>query len=430
MDERTINVGIIGFGIVGGGVYHLLTKNGGEIARRVGVHVRVAKVADVDWQRERPAFPPPEIRTTDPYEIINDPDIPIVVETIGGVGVALDVVRAALQAGKSVVTSNKELIAKHGHELLELAAAQGVDLFFEGAVGGTIPVIRALKESLEANHIDLILGIVNGTTNYILTVMTRHHRSFDEALRDAQQRGYAEADPSDDVDGIDARNKLAILCAIGFGLRTTVDRIYTEGIRQIAPIDIDYAEQMGYVVKLLAIGRRHDGRVELRVHPCLVPKTHPLASVNEAFNAIFVHGDGCGEVMLYGQGAGALPTGSAVAGDVIEAARNVLAGARGRVLCTCVDDADVVPMPEVVTRTYLRLRVVDRPGVLGKIATAFGQESVSLASVIQLATDGHIAEIVMVTHQCPEGQLTAALRKIEALDVVEQVASRIRVLDE
>ncbi|MBC7289006.1 MAG: homoserine dehydrogenase, partial [Armatimonadetes bacterium] len=333
-------------------------------------------------------------------------------------------------AGKSVVTSNKELIAKHGHELLELAAQKRVDLFFEGAVGGTIPVIRALKESLEANRIDLILGIVNGTTNYILTVMTNERRPFAEALAEAQRAGYAEADPTDDVEGIDARNKLAILCAIGFGLRTSVDDIYTEGISRIAPTDIEYAEQMGYVIKLLAIGKRQDSRVELRVHPVLVRKAHPLAAVSGPFNAIFIRGDASGEVMLYGQGAGALPTGAAVVGDVIEAARNVLTGARGRVLCTCVAEAEVVPMPQVRTRTYLRLRVVDRPGVLGRIATAFGEENVSLASVIQLATDGRLAEIVMVTHECEEGKLGRALERIAAMDVVEEIASRIRVLDD
>jgi homoserine dehydrogenase len=430
MQAREVKVGILGFGVVGGGLYRLLTKNGAEIALRTGAHLRVARVADIDWQRERPAYPPPEIRTTDARQVIDDPEIDIVVETIGGVGVALELVRAALQAGKSVVTSNKELIAKHGHELLELAAAHGVDLLFEGAVGGTIPIIRTLKESLEANHLDLLVGIVNGTTNYILTRMTEEGRPFAEVLAEAQRLGYAEADPTDDVEGYDARNKLAILSALGFGLRTSVEAIYTEGIRGITPTDLRYAAQMGYVVKLLAIGKRHNGRVELRVHPALVPQDHPLAAVRGPFNAIFLHGDGCGDVMLYGRGAGDLPTGSAVAGDVIEAARNILYNCRGRVLCTCVAEADVIPMGEVVTSTYLRLRVADRPGVLGKIATVFGEESVSLASVIQLATDGQVAEIVVVTHPCREGNLNQALERIAGLDVVEEIASRLRVMEQ
>jgi homoserine dehydrogenase len=427
---REVPIGILGFGIVGCGFYQLLEQNGEEIAQRVGFRLRVAKVADVDWTRPRPVLPPEDARTTDAREIIADPDIPVIVETIGGVGVALELVREALAAGKSVVTSNKELIAKHGQELLELAASRGADLFFEGAVGGTIPIIRSLKESLQANRLDTILGIVNGTTNYILTSMTDEGRPFAEVLADAQRLGYAEADPTDDVEGYDARNKLAILCALGFGLRARVEDVFTEGITAITPTDLRYAGQMGYVVKLLAIGRREGPRVELRVHPTLVPMRHPLASVRGPFNAIFIHGDGCDDVMLYGRGAGDLPTGAAVAGDVIEAARNVLNGCAGRVLCTCVADADVAPMSEVKTRTYLRLRVTDRPGVLGKIATAFGEEGVSLASVIQLDTDGAVAEIVMVTHRGPEGCLDNALRRVEALDEVEAIAARIRAMDE
>ncbi|MCD6351337.1 MAG: homoserine dehydrogenase [Armatimonadetes bacterium] len=429
MEIPQVKIGILGFGVVGGGLYHLLSKNADEITQRTGLRLVVARVADLDWQRERPAYPPSETRTTDAMEVINDPEVSIVVETIGGVGTALELVRAALAAGKSVVTSNKELIAKYGAELFDLAAEQGVDLLFEGAVGGTIPIIRALKESLEANHIDLVLGIVNGTTNYILTRMSEERSDFRSTLAEAQRLGYAEADPTDDVEGYDARNKLAILCALAFGLRAHVEDIYTEGITGITPTDLQYSEQMGYVVKLLALGRRHNGRVELRVHPTLLPETHPLASVRGSFNAIFVHGDGCDDVMLYGRGAGDLPTGSAVAGDVIEAARNVVHGSRGRVLCTCVADADVVPMEQVRTSTYLRLKVTDRPGVLGRIATAFGEEQVSLASVIQLDTDGHTAEIVMVTHACPEGRLNQALARIEALDEVEAVASRLRVMD-
>jgi homoserine dehydrogenase len=428
MQAKEVKVGIIGFGVVGGGFYHLLLKNGEEIARRTGARITVARVADIDWQRRRPAYPPPEIRTTDALAVVQDPDIDIIVETIGGTDVALNLVRSALAAGKSVVTSNKELIAKHGGELFDLALDSGVDLLFEGSVCGTIPIIRSLKEALEANHLDLVIGIVNGTTNYILTRMAEEGRPFEEVLSDAQRLGYAEADPSDDVDGFDARNKLAILCAIAFGLRTRVEDIHTEGIRNISPTDIRYASQMGYAIKLLAIARRHNGRVELRVHPTLVPADHPLAAVRGSFNAVFVHGDGCDEVMLYGRGAGDLPTGSAVAGDVIEAARNIIHNCRGRVLCTCVADADVVPMGEITTSTYLRLQVADKPGVLGRIATVFGEEGVSLASVIQLDTDGQTAEIVMVTHASPEAKMENALTRIKALDVVRDVPARIRVM--
>jgi homoserine dehydrogenase len=318
----------------------------------------------------------------------------------------------------------------HGEELLDIAEAKGVDLMFEGAVGGTIPIIRALKESLEANHLDTILGIVNGTTNYILTRMADEELEFSDVLADAQKLGYAEADPTDDIEGYDARNKLAILSAIGFGLRARVEDVFTEGITRITQADLKYAAQMGYVVKLLAIGRRQGSRVELHVHPTLVPKNHPLAAVRGSFNAIFVHGDGCDDVMLYGRGAGDMPTGSAVAGDVIEAARNVVGGCKGRVLCTCLAAAEPAPMDEVDTRTYLRIRVTDQPGVMGKIATALGDEGVSLASVIQLDTDGQVAEIVLVTHLCAEGRLNRALERVKALDVVEEIASRIRAMDE
>ncbi len=430
MEAPRVNVGILGFGVVGGGLYRLLMKNADRIMRRVGADIRVTKVADIDWLRDRPVFPPPEIRTQDAFDVINDPDVHIIVETIGGTGVALRLVRAAIEHGKSVVTSNKELVAKHGDELLQLAQQHGVDFFFEGAVGGTIPIIRALKESLEANRIDLVMGIVNGTTNFILTQMSEQGMDFQPALEEAQRLGYAEADPTDDIEGIDARNKLAILCALAFGLRARVEDIYTEGISGITATDIRYADQMGYVIKLLAIGRLHeDDSVELRVHPTLLPREHPLAAVRGSFNAIFVHGDGCDDVMLYGRGAGDLPTGAAVAGDVIEAARNIIHGCRGRVLCTCVDDARVRPMDEVVTKTYLRFSVADRPGVFGKIATVFGEEQVSLASVIQLDTDGRVADIVLVTHECPEGRLNRALQRIRELDAVQRIAARIRVMD-
>ena len=280
MSSDPIQVGILGFGIVGGGLYKVLTDNAESITQRVGRPVEVRKIADVDWSRPRDFNAPDELRTTDAREIIDDPAIDIVVETIGGVDPALQFVMAAIEAGKSVVTSNKEMIARHGDEILSAAAAKSVDVQFEGAVGGVIPVIRTLKESLDADRIDEIMGIVNGTTNYILTQMSREKVAFDTALGEAQQLGYAEADPTDDVEGIDAANKLAILSAIAFGHRVDVDEIYREGISRILPEDIAYAEKMGYVVKLLAIARRReDGRFETRVHPVLLAATHPLAAV-------------------------------------------------------------------------------------------------------------------------------------------------------
>lgn len=426
--SNSINVGIIGFGIVGGGTYRALVNNAESITRRAGAPVRVTKIADVDWSRERETPVPEEIRTTDAMALITDPEIDIVVETIGGINPAYKFVIAAIENGKSVVTSNKELIAKHGHEILALAEQKGVDVQFEGSVGGVIPIIRSLKESLEADRIYEVIGIVNGTTNYILTRMTQEGLDFDEALAAAQALGYAEADPTNDVEGIDAKYKIAILSASAFGLHVALDDIHTEGITKITAADIANAERMGYVIKLLAIARRdEENRVEARVHPALLRKSHPLANVNGSFNAIFVRGVGCDEIMLYGRGAGADPTGVAVASDVLDCARNRLRNASGRVLCTCEAEAEVMPMNEIATRSYIRMRVKDRPGVLGSIATIFGTEGVSLASVHQETTDGELAEIVWVTHKNEEKRLNSALKAIGSLAICEEIAGHLRV---
>lgn len=426
--SESVKVGIIGFGIVGCGTYRALTENAESIASRAGAPVIVTRVADIDWSRDRELHVPEDVRTTDALALVADPEVDVVVETIGGINPALKFVTAAIENGKSVVTSNKELIAKHGHELLALAEAKGVDVQFEGSVGGVIPVIRTLKESLEADRIYEVIGIVNGTTNYILTRMTQEGLDFSEALAAAQALGYAEADPTNDVEGIDAKYKISILSAAAFGLHVSLDEIHTEGITKITAADIANAERMGYVIKLLAIARRDaDNRVEARVHPALLRKTHPLANVNGSFNAIFVRGEGCDEIMLYGRGAGANPTGIAVAGDVLDCARNKLRGASGRVLCTCVAAAEVLPMEEVKTRRYIRMKVKDRPGVLGSIATIFGTEGVSLSSVRQEATDGDVAEIVWVTHENEEKLLNSALGAIGSLAIVDEIASTLRV---
>jgi len=426
----SVRVGIIGFGIVGCGTYRALTQNAESIASRAGAPVIVTRVADIDWSRDRALDVPEEVRTTDAMALVADPEVDIVVETIGGITPALKFVMAAIENGKSVVTSNKELIAKHGHEILALAEQKGVDVQFEGSVGGVIPVIRTLKESLEADRLYEVIGIVNGTTNYILTRMTQEGLSFGDALAAAQALGYAEADPTNDVEGIDAKYKISILAAAAFGLNVSLDEIHTEGITKITAADISNAERMGYVIKLLAIARRSaDNRIEARVHPALLAKTHPLANVNGSFNAIFVRGEGCDDIMLYGRGAGANPTGIAVAGDVLDCARNILRGASGRVLCTCVADADVLPMDEVETKRYLRMRVKDRPGVLGRVATVFGNEGVSLTSVHQEGTDGDVAEIIWVTHGNQEKLFNFAVNAISRLDDVEEIASNLRVED-
>jgi len=425
-----IQVGILGAGVVGGGLYQILQRNAEHIEQVAEVGIEVAAICDVDWERPRDFSVSPDLRITDAYEVINNPDIDIIVEAIGGSDAALDYVTAAIQAGKSVVTPNKEMIALHGQQVLSLAAQHGVDVQFEGSVGGVIPVLRSLKESLASAQIDQIIGIVNGTTNYILTEMTEAGMQFAEVLAAAQREGYAEADPTADVEGIDAVNKLAILAALAFGARVPVEEIYREGISRITPTDIDYAWQMGYVIKLLAIGSRDGDQLELRVHPALLPARHPLAAVRGVFNAIFVSGPECGEVMLYGRGAGALPTGTAVAGDVIDCARNIVHGSRGRTPCSCEGEARLRPMADIESSAYMRMQVADRPGVLGQIATLLGRERVSIETVIQKSSGNDVAEIVWVMHKGPERHLQAALSAIAKLDVVEQICSVIRVVDE
>ncbi|MFQ5808563.1 MAG: homoserine dehydrogenase [Armatimonadota bacterium] len=427
MGCEQINVGILGYGVVGGGAYRILHDNAEAIAQRAGCPVTVTRVADLDWEREREVMPPESAQTTDAAEVINDPNVHIVVETIGGVSPAREYVLEAIGNGKAVVTANKELMAKHGAEILDAAAAAPVDVEFEGSAGGGIPIIRSLKESLEGNTVREIVGILNGTTNYILTRMTEGGESFDEALSQAQALGYAEADPWADVEGDDAAYKIAILAAIAFGKRINIADVPREGISKITPADIQYASEMGYVIKLLAIARDEDGETEVRVHPALVATSHPLGAVGDVFNAVLVRGDAVGDVMLYGRGAGALPTGSAIVGDIISIARNIRNGCMGRVACACQGHATMRPMGEVETRKSVRMAVRDEPGVMGNIATIFGDENVSINSVIQRRSEGEVAEIVWETHLVSESAFQAALRRISDLDVVVATSSVIRV---
>jgi len=357
-------------------------------------------------------------------------DIDIVVECIGGVGKARELVEAALAAGKSVVTPNKELIAKAGHGLLQLAAARGVDLQFEGSVGGGIPIIRPMKESLAGDDLLSIAGIVNGTTNYILTRMSEEGASFEDALAEAQKRGYAEQDPSADITGADAANKISILASIAFGNYVDVSEVDTEGIDKMHPRDLVAAAELGYIVKLLAIAKRlTDDKLEVRVHPTMIPKTHPLASVGGVSNAVFVRGRYVGDVMFYGPGAGSLPTGSAVVGDVVDAARNIRHGSSGRVPCVCAAKAELLPADQICSGYYLRMTVLDQPGVLGAICTVFGEYGVSIASVYQKRVEGRSADIVWITHKSRESSFRQALQRIDQLPVVERVSSTIRVED-
>ena len=433
MSREVINVGVIGFGTVGVGAVTLLETNADWIAQRVGSRVVVKTVVDLDWERERDFMPRPEQRSTRVADVLDDPEIDIVIEAIGGVSPAKKFVAEALTRRKSVVTPNKELIAKHGAELLNIASEAAVDLMFEGAVGGGIPIIRPMKESLAGDRIQRVVGIVNGTTNYILTAMSQEGRDFADVLADAQRLGYAEADPTADVEGFDAMYKIAILASIAFGSHISLDQISHEGITKISATDIRYARQLGYEIKLLAIAAKTEqAALDIRVHPCFVPNEHPLAAVHGVFNAIFVQGDPVGDLMFYGRGAGSGPTGSAVVGDVIDCARNINHGAAGRVPCRCYQHLLVQPISEVTTRYYIRTRVKDQPGVIGKMATILGAHGVSLTSIFQpqheddITADG-LAEIVWITHRTQEAQVQSALKALEATDVVTEIANVIRV---
>jgi homoserine dehydrogenase len=428
---RDINVAVIGYGTVGMGAVKLLEENAAWVAHRVGAAVNVRRVCDLDWEREREYMPSPEKRTSNAQDIFCDPDIHIVIEAMGGIKPAREFVTAALKSGKSVVTPNKELIAKYGAELLEIAMKNKVDLMFEGAVGGGIPIIRPMKESLAGDNILRIMGIVNGTTNFILTAMANEGRDFGDVLKDAQALGYAEADPTADVEGFDTMYKISILASIAFGSHIDVNQIYHEGITKISAADIKYAKQLGYEIKLLAIGARNGDALDLRVHPAFVPVSHPLASVNGVFNAVFIQGEPVGDLMFYGRGAGSGPTGSAVVGDVIDCARNIIHDAGGRVPCTCHKHLPIQAISEVVTRYYIRTLVKDKPGVVGKLATIFGKYGVSLTSVFQpkfeAGTDTNNAEVVWITHLTKESQINEALAEMKNEDCVAEIANVIRV---
>jgi homoserine dehydrogenase len=430
MASQIVRVGLLGCGNVGCGVLRILDENRREIEQRAGCGIEVKKAADIDWARPRAYSVPHEKRTEDPWEVVKDPDIEIVVEVIGRTRPALDLVLASFENGKSVVTCNKELMAKEGRRIMEAAAEKGVDICFEGAVGAGIPVIRAVKEGLAGNRMRRIVAILNGTTNYILTQMAREGREFPEALRMAQERRYAEKDPSDDIGGFDPAYKLAILASVSFGSRVALDTVYREGIEAISPVDMGYAAELGYVVKLLAIGADTPEGLELRVHPTLVPSSHPLAHVDDVFNAIYLEGSPIGEIMLFGRGAGAESTSSAVAGDIIDIARNIRHGALGRVPCTCFEEKSPKSMEEVVSKHYIRMLVADRPGVLAKIASIFGNEGVSIASVVQKRRVGELAEIVLITHQVKERPLRRAIERIRDLEDVDTVANWMRLLEE
>ncbi|EAX46526.1 Homoserine dehydrogenase [Thermosinus carboxydivorans Nor1] len=426
MGEKVIQVGLLGMGTVGSGVVKLLAANAQDIARKVGAPVRIKKVLVRDPEKPRPGLLPDQL-VFDAAAVIDDADIDIIVEVMGGEQPAKDYILQALNRGKHVVTANKDVVAKYGRELFAAAEANHVDFLFEASVGGGIPIIRPLKQCLAANKISEVMGIVNGTTNYMLTQMTQHRLDFATALRQAQAAGYAEADPTADVGGWDAARKIAILASIAFGTRVTVDDVYVEGITTIGAEDIEYARELGYVLKLLAVAKETDKGIDVRVHPAFIPHHHPLAAVQDVFNAIYVRGDAVGETMFYGRGAGQMPTASAVVADIIDVARDIRHHVSSRILCTCYEQKPLCPIEQTASPYYIRMLVEDKPGVLAAIAGAFGAQQVSLHSVIQKRKVDNWAEVVLITYRVSHASLRLAINTIEGMSIVGKVQNVIRV---
>ena len=428
-----IGIGIVGFGTVGTGVAKILLDNAALITRRVGVPVELVRVADRDIIRDRGVTLAAGVLTTDSRQVLSAPDIDIVIELIGGYDTAKRIILDAILAGKHVVTANKALLALHGEEIFDAAVRKGVDVGFEASVGGGIPVIRALTEGLAGNTIESIYGIINGTSNYILSRMTREGHSFEEVLADAQRAGYAEADPTFDVAGIDSAHKLAILVNLAYGTPVNFKDIYTEGITNITPIDIAYAKQFGFTIKLLGIAKLVDGEIEARVHPTMLPSTSPIAQVEDVYNAIQLVGDAVGDVVLYGRGAGSMPTGSAVVSDVIAIGRNLLKNSAGRVPVASFQPDQRRPlrlrsMEEISSLYYLRFTVVDRPGVLAQIAGELGRCGISISSMVQQGRrEGQTVPIVIKTHVAKERDVQTALREINRKAFVSESPTLIRI---
>jgi homoserine dehydrogenase len=421
-----VQVGILGCGNVGSALVRLLADNGDLIDRRVGVRLQVARVAVRDLTKPRAVALAHGELTDDAESVVSDPAVDVVVEVIGGVEPARTLVLDALKSGKPVVTANKELLADHGEELFEAAEAAGVDLLFEASVAGGIPLMRPLRESLVGERIRRVMGIVNGTTNFILTRMSEEGSTFADALAEAQELGYAEPDPTADVEGFDAAAKTAIIASIAFGARVVASDVYREGITQITADDIAAAHELGYVVKLLGVAEEVDGRVGVRVHPAMVPRDHPLASVRGSYNAVFIEGEAVGQLMLLGRGAGGGPTASALLGDLIDAAQNLRSGARGATIGT-LHRTPIRPVDETASQFYISVDAADRPGVLATIAGVFGNHEVSIQSMQQ---KGHGAEarLIFVTHVAREAAMAATIREVRELDAVERVGSVLRVV--
>lgn len=424
--NKPIRIALLGLGTVGSGVYKLIERRAQEMPQIAGAPIEVSHILVRNTAKERPGVDA-SLLTDNWSDIVNDPEVSIVVELMGGMEPAHTYIAEALKAGKNVVTANKDLIAMHGGDLLELAAEHQCDLQFEASVAGAIPIIRPLKQCLAGNEISEIMGIVNGTTNYILTRMTQDNMEFADALAMATELGYAEADPTADIEGYDAGRKVAIMASIAFHSRVTFDNVYTEGITNIQSTDIRYARELGKAIKLLGVACNTEDGIEVRVHPMLIPASHPLATVNDAFNAVFVHGDALDDAMFMGRGAGELPTASAVMGDIIDTARNLLMGCTGRIGCTCYKNVPVKSIEDIRSKYYIRLNVENRMGVLAGVSGVLGNNGVSISQVLQKQAAGDSAELVVITDTVRERHIRDALLILENMSMVHEVSSVIRV---
>lgn len=428
MENKKIKIALLGIGTVGGGVYKLIKKRKDMMENLIGTQLEVSKILVHNKRKKREGIDEALI-TDDWKEILEDKEIRIVVELMGGIEPAKTMILEALKAGKQVVTANKDLLAEYGQELLETAAENRVDLMFEAAVAGGIPIIRPLKQCLAGNEITEIMGIVNGTTNFILTKMFEEGMEFEDALAMATKLGYAEADPTADIKGYDAGRKVAIMASIAFHSRVRFADVYTEGITKISAKDIAYAKELDCVIKLLGIAHNTQDGIEVGVYPVMLDKGHPLASVRDSFNAVYVEGDAVGDAMFYGRGAGEFPTASAVMGDLIETARNLESGCSGRIGCTCYKQIPIKPFEEVKNSFFLRIQVKNEPGVLARIANVFGSHKVSISRVVQKNSKNKSAELVIVTEKVKEYHMQDALDELEGMDITESVCSVIREYD-
>lgn len=426
MKNNRIQIALLGLGTVGTGVYKVLESQKKEMLPKIGVELEIKKILVRNLEKAA-AKVDRSLLTNNWQEIVEDKEIDIVIEVMGGMEPARTYMLEALRAGKNVVTANKDLIAVDGKTLMDAAKEAEKDFFFEASVAGGIPIIRPLKQSLEGNHISEILGIVNGTTNFILTKMTEEDMEFDEALALVTKLGYAEADPTADIEGLDAARKIAILASIAFNSRITFSDVYTEGITKVTARDIRYAREMGCVIKLVGVARSTETGIEVSVHPMLIGTRHPLASVNDSYNAVFVRGDAVGDTMFYGRGAGELPTASAVVGDVFDVAKNILYHCTGHVNCTCYKTIPVKKMDDIISRYFMRLQVEDRPGVLAGVTSVFGNNNVSIEQFIQKRKEGMLAEIVVITEQVVERNFNDSLKILQTMSMIKEISAVIRV---